>query len=146
MRNACSHQGENERQWKKVNRNTYNIASIKSVTRKFLDVSRCSRSKQQQRNVWRKEKRDKLRPLSRVNLTTPPQFALAWYLVSLASFFFFGCHATQRFCVTSKKRLRGRLSTRLNRQTTEMEAIRTNIIIKVEWLWNPLDAFVICLC
>ena len=31
-------QGENERQWKKVNENTYNISSIKRATRKFLDV------------------------------------------------------------------------------------------------------------
>ena len=54
MKNACGHQGENERQWKKVNRNTYNIASIKRVTRKFLDVSRCSRSKQQLRKVLKK--------------------------------------------------------------------------------------------
>ena len=36
---------------KKVNRNTYNISSIKRVTRKFLEVSRCSRAKQRQRNV-----------------------------------------------------------------------------------------------
>ena len=32
---------------KKVNRTTYNISSIKSVTRKFLEVSRCRRAKQQ---------------------------------------------------------------------------------------------------
>ena len=44
-------QGENERQWKKVNENTYNISSIKRVTKKFLEVSRCSRAKQRQRNV-----------------------------------------------------------------------------------------------
>ena len=36
---------------KKVNKNTYDITSIKRVTRKFLDVSRCSRAKQQQSNV-----------------------------------------------------------------------------------------------
>ena len=36
---------------KKVNRSTYNISSIKRVTRKFLEVSRCSRAKQRQRNV-----------------------------------------------------------------------------------------------
>ena len=36
---------------KKVNRNTYNISSIKRVTRKFLEVSRCSRAKQRQMNV-----------------------------------------------------------------------------------------------
>ena len=44
-------QGENKRQWKKVNENTYDISSIKSVTKKFLEVSRCGRSKQRQRNV-----------------------------------------------------------------------------------------------
>ena len=47
-------QGENERQWKKVNENTYDISSIKRVTKKFLEVSRCSRAKQQQRNVQKK--------------------------------------------------------------------------------------------
>ena len=31
---------------KKVNRNAYNISSIKRVTRNFLEVSRCSRAKQ----------------------------------------------------------------------------------------------------
>ena len=44
-------QDENERQWKKVNGNTYDISSIKRVTKKFLEVSRCSRAKQPQRNV-----------------------------------------------------------------------------------------------
>ena len=43
--------GENERQWKKVNENTYDISSITRVTKKFLEVSRCSRAKQRQRNV-----------------------------------------------------------------------------------------------
>ena len=43
-------QGENGRQ-KKVNKNTYDISSIKSVTKKFLKVSRYSRAKQRQRNV-----------------------------------------------------------------------------------------------
>ena len=47
-------QGENERQRKKVNGNTYDISSIKRVTKKFLDVSRCSRAKQRQRNVQKK--------------------------------------------------------------------------------------------
>ena len=37
--------------WKKVNNNRYDISSIKRVTRKFLEVSRCSRAKQRQRNV-----------------------------------------------------------------------------------------------
>ena len=51
MRNASGHQGENELQWKKVNRNTYNISSIKRVTRKFLEVSRSGCAKQRERNV-----------------------------------------------------------------------------------------------
>ena len=53
-RNASGHQGENERQGKKVIKNTYDISSIKRVIRKFLKVSRCSRAKQQQRNVQKK--------------------------------------------------------------------------------------------
>ena len=37
---------------KNVNENTYDISSIKRVTtKKFLEVSRCSRAKQRQRNV-----------------------------------------------------------------------------------------------
>ena len=36
---------------KKVNKNAYNISSIKRVTRKRLGVSRCTRAKQRQRNV-----------------------------------------------------------------------------------------------
>ena len=48
MRNASGLQSENE--W----RNKYNISSIKLVTRKFLEVSRCSREKQRQRNVQKK--------------------------------------------------------------------------------------------
>ena len=39
---------------KKGNTNTYDIPSIKRVTRKFLGVLRCSRAKQQQRNVQKK--------------------------------------------------------------------------------------------
>ena len=39
---------------KKVNENTYDISSIKRVTKKFLEVSRCSRAKQRQRNVQEK--------------------------------------------------------------------------------------------
>ena len=31
-------QGGNERQWKKVNGNMYDISSIKRVTKKFLEV------------------------------------------------------------------------------------------------------------
>ena len=44
-------QDENERQWKKVNENTYDVSSMKSVSKKFLEVSLCSRAKQWQRNV-----------------------------------------------------------------------------------------------
>ena len=51
IRNASGHLGENERQWKKVNKNTYDISSIKRVARTFLEVSRCTRAKQRQRNV-----------------------------------------------------------------------------------------------
>ena len=40
---------KNERQWKKVNKNTYDISSIKRVTRTFLEVSLCSRAKQRQK-------------------------------------------------------------------------------------------------
>ena len=37
---------------KNVNENTYDISSINRVTtKKFLEVSRCSRAKQRQRNV-----------------------------------------------------------------------------------------------
>ena len=53
MRNPCGHQGENERV-KKVNNIRYDISSIKRVTRKFLEVSRCGRAKQRQRNVQKK--------------------------------------------------------------------------------------------
>ena len=52
--NASWRQGENEQQRKKVNRNTYNNSSIKRITRTFLEVSRCSRAKQRQRNVQKK--------------------------------------------------------------------------------------------
>ena len=34
-----------------MNKNTYDISSIKRVARKFLEVSRYSRAKQRQRNV-----------------------------------------------------------------------------------------------
>ena len=44
-------QGENERREKKVNENTFDISSKKRVTKMFLEVSRCSRAKQRQRNV-----------------------------------------------------------------------------------------------
>ena len=36
---------------KKVNKNMYDISSIKRVARKFLEVSCCSLTKQRQRNV-----------------------------------------------------------------------------------------------
>ena len=56
MRNASGHQckvkmsgGEKE-----GSENTYDISSIKRVTKKFLEVSRCSRVKQRQRNVQKK--------------------------------------------------------------------------------------------
>ena len=39
---------------KKVNKIKYDISSIKRVTKKFLEVSRCSRAKQRQRNVQKK--------------------------------------------------------------------------------------------
>ena len=39
---------------KKVNENTCDISSIKRATKKFLEVSRCSRAKQRQRNVQKK--------------------------------------------------------------------------------------------
>ena len=48
MRNPRDHQGENERVRKSEQDD---ISSIKAVTRKFLEVSRCSRAKQRQRNV-----------------------------------------------------------------------------------------------
>ena len=48
-------QGENKRQWKKVDENTYEISSIKLVTKKFLEVSRCnSAKKKRQRKVQKK--------------------------------------------------------------------------------------------
>ena len=36
---------------KKVNKNTYDISSSKRITRNSLEVSRCGRTKQLQRNV-----------------------------------------------------------------------------------------------
>ena len=49
MRNASGHQGENERQLKK--QKTKSDQERIRATRKFLEVSRCSRAKQRQRNV-----------------------------------------------------------------------------------------------
>ena len=56
MRNASGHQCKVKMSGseKKVNENTYDISSIKRVTKKFLEVSRCSRAKQRQRNVQKK--------------------------------------------------------------------------------------------
>ena len=55
MRNASGHQCKVKMRGseKKVNENTYNISSQKRVTKKFLEVSRCSRAKRRQRNVQR---------------------------------------------------------------------------------------------
>ena len=53
MRNPSGHQSENERV-KKSENNRYDISSIKRVTRKFLEVSRCSRAKLRKRNVQKK--------------------------------------------------------------------------------------------
>ena len=52
MRNATGHQCKEKMSGseKKVNENTYDISSIKN----FLEVSRCSRAKQRQRNVQKK--------------------------------------------------------------------------------------------
>ena len=56
IRNASGHQCKVKMSGseKKVNENTYDISSIKRVTKKFLEVSRCSRAKQRQRNVQEK--------------------------------------------------------------------------------------------
>ena len=47
-------QSDNERQWKEVNENTYDISAIKRVTKKFLEVSRCSRAKQKAKKCTKK--------------------------------------------------------------------------------------------
>ena len=56
MGNVSSHQSKVKISGseKKVNWNTYDISSIKRVTKKFLEVSRCSRANQRQRNVQKK--------------------------------------------------------------------------------------------
>ena len=54
MRNYSGHQCKvklSDTEKKKVNENTHDISSKKRVTKKFLEVSRCSRAKQRQRNV-----------------------------------------------------------------------------------------------
>ena len=55
MRNASGHQCKVKMSGseKKVNEKTY-ISSIKRVTKKFLEVSRCSCAKQRQRNLQKK--------------------------------------------------------------------------------------------
>ena len=56
MRNAIGHQCKVEMSGseKKVNKKKCDISSIKRVTKKFLEVSRCSRAKQRQRNVQKR--------------------------------------------------------------------------------------------
>ena len=54
MRNASGTEVKMSGGEKRVNKNTFDISSIKRVTRKFLEVSRCSRAKQWQRNVQKK--------------------------------------------------------------------------------------------
>ena len=56
MRNASGHQLKVKVSGSKnkVNNKTYDFSSIKRVTKKFLEVSRCSRAKQRQRNVQKK--------------------------------------------------------------------------------------------
>ena len=56
MKNASSHQCKVKMSGseKKVNENTYDISYKKRVTKKFLEVSHCSRAKQRQRNVQKK--------------------------------------------------------------------------------------------
>ena len=39
MRNASAHQGENEGQWEKKHKNTYEISPIKRVAKNFLEFS-----------------------------------------------------------------------------------------------------------
>ena len=53
MRNARSHQGKVKMSGsgKKVNKKTCDFSSTKRVAKKFLEVSRCGRAKQRQRNV-----------------------------------------------------------------------------------------------
>ena len=56
MRNASSHQCNVKMSGseKEVNKKTCDISSIKRVAQKFLEVSRCGRAKQRQRNVQKK--------------------------------------------------------------------------------------------
>ena len=56
MRNASGHQCKVKMSGseKKVNKKTCEISSIKRVAKKILQVSRCGRAKQRQRNVQKK--------------------------------------------------------------------------------------------
>ena len=56
MRNASDHQGKVQMSGseRKVNKKTCHISSIKCVTKRFPEVSRCSRAKQRQGNVQKK--------------------------------------------------------------------------------------------
>ena len=56
MRNASGHQCKVKMSGreKKVNEKMYDISTIKHVTKKFQQVSRCSCAKQLQRNVQKK--------------------------------------------------------------------------------------------
>ena len=56
MRNSIGHQCKVKMSGseKKVNEKKYDISLIKRVTEKFLEVSRCSRGKQRERNVQKK--------------------------------------------------------------------------------------------
>ena len=56
MRNASGDQSQVKMSGseKKVNEKTYDISFIKRVTKKCLEVSRCSRAKQRQINVQKK--------------------------------------------------------------------------------------------
>ena len=45
---------KNKKNKTKQNKNAYDFSSINRVTRKFLEVSRCSRAKQRQRNGHKK--------------------------------------------------------------------------------------------
>ena len=84
-------QSKNERQWKKVNGNTYDISSLKRVTKKFLEVSRCSRAKQRERNVPEKcAARARLLLLIRpivVFYRFPALNAFAAYSISITRFY-----------------------------------------------------------
>ena len=57
MRNASGHQCKVKMSGseKKVTEKAYDISSLKRATKKFLEVSRCSRAKQRQKNVKKKK-------------------------------------------------------------------------------------------